>query len=1122
MASNSLDSATLARRLLIAVFTPVLVLVIAGALLAYQLNETSNHYTTVSRTQSVIERAVSTERLIIEQESALRGYLLTHDRTFLTPFESSRATVTLEEMRSLVEGNPQQVERADNIRGRHAEWLNLATRAATSTNTQLEGESMPTRIRAAKMAEVRALIARFMEIERTFLAAREAEVESSTRSTGIAFVLCFGAVALIIALFTRKQLTSVAGDFSIALAESRSAKGALENDAWLRQGLARVTEALLSDPTVEQLGPRALTALCDHVNAAGGAFFLKLPDGLMRSAVYGLETTEAGPERYASGEGLVGKADIANAVVRVRDVTADTMRFRSALSQGHAGELVFVPARADGRTRAILELGFLRAVDERTLQLLERVGEPIATAVRVAEQNQRLRELLEESQRLSEELQTQQEELRVSNEELEQQSSALRAAQRSLEERQSALEETNVSLEEQKHRLEATQRELVSKAGEVERASQYKSEFLANMSHELRTPLNSSLILAKLLADNKLGNLTAEQVKFADTIYSAGNDLLSLINDILDLARIEAGRMEIRPTDIALTKLIDPIVRTVEPIAKDRKLELFVRVSAGVPQSIDTDVQRAQQVLKNLLSNALKFTENGSVTLEVAREGDRVAFRVIDTGIGIPKEQQDVIFEAFRQADGTTNRKYGGTGLGLSISRELARVLGGDVTVRSEPGKGSTFTLYLPAGAAPKTSVAESNAPKKPAKKQAEAQAFGDDPRNLNGARRLLVVEDDANFAKILVDLAHELDFRCVVADTADDGVRLAQEVHPNAVILDMNLPDHPGLSVLDRLKRNPSTRHIPVHVVSVADYSKEAMAMGAVGYMFKPVARETLISALKNVETRLSTRVRRVLVVEDDPVQNESICALLGGDGVETVSVDGLEGALAALKNSSFDCVVTDLSLKDGSGFELLAKMAEEETTSFPPVIVYTGRQLTIEEEERLRKYSSSIIVKGARSPERLLDEVTLFLHQVESELPAERQRMLAKARDREAVFEDRRILIVEDDVRNIFALSSVLEPKGARLTIARNGLEALAVLDKEKVDLVLMDIMMPEMDGMEAMRRIRQNPGLQKLPIIALTAKAMKDDQEKCLAAGANDYVSKPLDVEMLLSLLRVWMPK
>jgi CheY-like chemotaxis protein len=604
---------------------------------------------------------------------------------------------------------------------------------------------------------------------------------------------------------------------------------------------------------------------------------------------------------------------------------------------------------------------------------------------------------------------------------------------------------------------------------------------------------------------------------------------------------------------VPIERTVDGLRKIFEPLAQEKRLQFDVTLEPGVPETLETDNQRLGQILRNLVSNAVKFTERGSVGLRVsALPGNRIAFAIRDTGIGIAPHQHEIIFEAFRQADGSTHRKFGGTGLGLSISRDLARLLGGDITVQSTPGEGSTFTLELPfvyagpaanagtpvakgVAAASTTVVEHARIGRRAAPAPAEAAAepgpsqIEDDRANLDAASRLiLIVEDDTNFAAILRDLARELGFRSVVTHTAADALAAAAKYMPSAILLDINLPDHSGLGVLDRLKRNPQTRHIPVHVASVADFTREALELGAVGYALKPVKREQLVDAFQKLEAKLAQQMRRVLVVEDDDRQRESIRQLLLNGDVEIRGVETAREALDELKRGTFDCMVMDLNLPDLSGYELLEQMGEQEAVSFPPVIVYTGRSLTRDEEQRLRRYSRSIIIKDARSPERLLDEVTLFLHQVEAKLPVERQRMLRAARSREAVLDGRRILVVEDDVRNIFALSSLLEPAGAQIEIARNGREALDLLARNQdgttnaIDLVLMDIMMPEMDGLTAMREIRRKPEWTKLPIIALTAKAMKDDQEKCLAAGANDYIAKPLDVEKLMSLVRVWMPR
>ena len=815
--------------------------------------------------------------------------------------------------------------------------------------------------------------------------------------------------------------------------------------------------------------------------------------------------------------------------MQTADVPADFFPVSSGLGRSPARHLLVVPTTADGSPNGVIELGSFQPMRPYDLELLSRLAEPIGVALRSTKDRSDLRQALEETQRQSEELQSQQEELRVQNEELEQQSHAMQESQVRLENQQTELEQINSHLEEQTQALEQQRDGLTRAQGELQRASAYKSEFLANMSHELRTPLNSSLILAKLLAENRDRNLNDEQIKFAETIYSAGNDLLLLINDILDLSKIEAGKLDVRVEEVALKRLGDELGDVFRQMARGKGIELTVTVDRSAPTAISSDPTRLQQILKNLLSNAVKFTERGGVALTVRKLGGRIAFDVKDTGIGIPADQHDVIFEAFRQADGTTNRRYGGTGLGLSISRDLARLLGGELRMESAPGKGSTFTLLLPerleppdasvppptSGGAPPRAAARAVPPPDP-KTDDESGPHAD-------GRLILVIEDDPHFAGVIQDLARQMDFRSVVASTGEEGLAMARRHRPSAIVLDVGLPDRSGLSVLDSLKHQSSTRHIPVHIVSVSDYTQTALAMGATGYAIKPVKREELEGALKRLETKFTQRMRRILVVEDDAVARESTCHLLAGRDVEIVAVGTAGEALEQLGGSTFDCMVLDLSLPDRSGLEVLEEMSKTERYAFPPVIVYTGRSLSRGEEEKLRKLSHSIIIKGARSPERLLDEVTLFLHQVEADLPADRQRMLKDARHREAVFEGKRVLIVEDDVRNIFALSSVLEPRGAKVEIARNGREALEHLQSRPgVDLVLMDIMMPEMDGLEATRRIRQQPENATLPIIALTAKAMLDDRDECLAAGANDYIAKPLDVDKLLSLARVWMPK
>ncbi|HFK2946643.1 TPA: response regulator [Stenotrophomonas maltophilia] len=914
---------------------------------------------------------------------------------------------------------------------------------------------------------------------------------------------------------------------------------------WLQEAENAVAMSLRGDLGPEQIAEAAATSLGAQLQADVAAVY-RLEGGRLQ-LTGGLALPSGMPASLALQEGVAGQVARDERIRHLHGGDDAVLELQTSLGRLPVRERILAPISSDGAVVGIIELGRTRAGEQDRLdvELLERCAETIGMALRASLLRAQLVVLLEESQRQGEELQAQQEELRVANEELEEQSRSLQHSQTHLEEQQAELEQSNVQLEERTHELEAqkqallvAQSQLVRNSNELAATSRYKSEFLANMSHELRTPLNSSLILAKLLADNKDGTLTEEQVKYARAILSSNNDLLALINDILDLSRIEAGHVELADEVVVTDSVLQRLRETFEPMARQKGLALQIEADALAPSQLVVDSQRLQQILKNLLANAVKFTEHGKVSLHVRAGGQgRIRFEVCDSGIGIAREQLQVIFEAFRQADGSTRRRYGGTGLGLSISRDLAERMGGSIQVDSEPGRGSCFILELPLQGAPASNAAEISAAPLASPVAAAAPAMpvpapaavaptttvpsvaDDRGRRQRAGRLILAVEDDATFAEALVALAHELDFDCVVAGTAEEALTLASELRPNGILLDIGLPDVSGLSVLERLKRNPDTRHIPVHVVSAMDRSQVARELGAIGFAIKPTTRERLVTAIEQLEQTSQRDVRRLLIVEDDSELRHNLELLLGRDQLQIVAVGTLAGALEQLSTVTFDCMVMDLSLPDGSGYDLLEHMAGNDDVGFPPVIVYTGRALGREEEQRLRRYSKSIIIKGARSPERLLDEVTLFLHSVEASLPTDQQRLLREARRRDTVLDGRTVLLAEDDVRNIFALSSVLEPLGVTLEIARNGQEAVDRLAEREVDLVLMDIMMPEKDGLAAMREIRAQRHLQDLPIIALTAKAMPDDRERCLQAGANDYIAKPIDVDKLVSLCRVW---
>jgi CheY-like chemotaxis protein/signal transduction histidine kinase len=741
----------------------------------------------------------------------------------------------------------------------------------------------------------------------------------------------------------------------------------------------------------------------------------------------------------------------------------------------------------------------------------------------------------QELEKREEELKMQQEELKASNEEIE-------ASNEELEEKTKALEEQNAQIQQQSEELAEGQKVIEEKVREVERASKYKSEFLANMSHELRTPLNSLLILSKLLASNEEGNLTEEQIEEANVIHNGGLELLGLINDILDLSKVEAGKLTLTPEDIALDGIVKHMQQQFAPVAKDRGVAFPVKVADDLPQTLHTDAQRVEQILKNLLSNAFKFTEQGSVTLEIRRPektetqrtsldiSNAIAFSVIDTGIGIEASKFKDIFEAFQQEDGSIDRHYGGTGLGLTIARKFAHMLGGEIHVASQKGEGSHFTLVLPV--ALKHTIVHTTANAAPEDTRIElktmpktwmAEFIADDRKNIgNKDKVLLIIEDDAAFATTLMKIARKRGYKCLAAGDGKSGLLLAAEEAVTAIILDLKLPDMDGMNVLDQLKHDLKTRHIPVHIISGRDEAENAIPLrkGAIGYLTKPVELDAIDGVFTRIEDLLQSEVKHVLVIEDDKKNQVAIQNLLRKKDVHITIAGTGESAVEHVSKTRFDCIILDLQLPDMTGFEWLEGMGK---TALPPVIVYTARELTEAENRKLAGYTGSIIIKGAKSPERLLDEVTLFLHSVESTLSADQQEIIRMQHNPDKVLKGRTVLLTDDDLRNTFALSKLLKMHGMNIVIADNGQMALEKLKEDRsIELVIMDIMMPVMDGYQAMHEIRAQKAYRHLPIIALTARAMPEEQEKCMAAGANDYLTKPVDIERLLTLLRVWLFK
>ncbi len=900
---------------------------------------------------------------------------------------------------------------------------------------------------------------------------------------------------------------------------------------WLKTNLARFTGMLQGQRDLTTVGRMLLSELAPLVNAQQGVIYQM---GTEESAEMILLSAFAGDgedghlRRLKIGEGLVGQCAAEKRRMLISELPANTISIRSGLFEAVPQNVIVLPVLFEDRVKAVIELATLSAFTTSHLAFLEQLTASIGIVLNSIEATMQTEGLLKQSQQLATELQMQQKELQQTNEQL-----AQKAQQ---------LAEQNVEVERKNQEIEQARRALEEKAKELALTSKYKSEFLANMSHELRTPLNSILVLGQQLSDNPEGNLTPKQVEFSRTIHGAGTDLLNLITDILDLSKIESGTVSVEAEEVFVTSLLDTVERPFRHEAENRRLTFEVHTDPKLARSVVTDSKRLQQVLKNLLSNAFKFTELGGVRLSVSvaksgwsedhpilgKAATIVAFEVADTGIGIPFDKQRIIFEAFQQADASTSRKYGGTGLGLAISRELASLLGGEIQLRSAPGRGSTFTLYLPqtyvgpSSAAPLEPRSTVISPVQLSVTEHPIEKIPDDRDNLQPDDAiLLIVEDDPHYARVLLDLSRDKGFKTLVAMRGTDALTLARECHPTAITLDVFLPDMLGWTVLNHLKQDPATRHIPVQMLTLDEDRQHGLARGAFSFVTKPTTPEGLEAALTRIKDYAAPRRKRLLVVEDNPAEQFSIKELLVYDDIDVTVVSSGEDALQAVNDQPFDCVVLDLRLPDMSGFEVLERFRDNSVLGDLPVVVFTGKELSSEEDKRLHALARSVVVKGVESPERLLDETALFLHRVVADLPPEKQRMLDRLHHSDDALVGRKVLVVDDDVRNIFALSSVLERRGMTVITAGTGREAIAKLESTPdVAIALMDIMMPEMDGYETMRVIRQNVSLQRLPIIALTAKAMKGDREKCLEAGASEYLAKPVNTEQLLSSLRMWL--
>ncbi len=907
---------------------------------------------------------------------------------------------------------------------------------------------------------------------------------------------------------------------------------------WLKTNLARFTGMLQGQRDLGTVGRMLLSELAPLVSAQQGVIYQMASEpasgvGSLTLLSTFADTPEGNSQEVRVGEGLIGQCASEKRRMHITELPGKSTPIRSGLFKAVPKNVIVLPVLFEDRVKAVIELASLSAFTASHLAFLEQLTSSIGIVLNSIEATMQTEGLLKQSQNLATELQTQQKELQQTNEQL-----AQKAQQ---------LAEQNYEVERKNQEIEQARRALEEKARELALTSKYKSEFLANMSHELRTPLNSILVLGQQLAENPDGGLSAKQVEFARTIHGAGTDLLNLISDILDLSKIESGTVSVEAEEVFFGSLLDAVSRPFRHEAENRRLLFEVTADPHMGRSLVTDSKRLQQVLKNLLSNAFKFTEQGSVRLAVSRAtggwssdhpvlsgaASVISFEVTDTGIGIQPEKQRIIFEAFQQADAGTSRKFGGTGLGLAISRELASLLGGEIQLKSAPGEGSRFTLYLPhtyVGPAvaniPKVERSGAFTAMPPSlitvgNVEKDSRIEDDRGNIVEGDTVLLIVEDDAHYARVVCDLSRDKGFKVLIAYTGSEALALAREYSPTAISLDVFLPDMLGWTVLNHLKQDPTTRHIPVQMLTLDEDRHHGLSRGAFGFVTKPSSAEDLDAALTRIKVFSEPRRKRLLVVEDDPAEQLTVRELLGSGDIDIDVADSGTSALRALKDESFDCVVLDLRLPDMTGFEVLEQLRDNPNLKDLPVVVFTGRELTPEEDAQLRSLARSVVVKDVESPERLLDETALFLHRVVGDLPPQKQQMLDRLHRSDDALAGRKVLVVDDDVRNIFALSSVLERRGMTVLAAGTGREAIETIDSTPdLAIVLMDIMMPEMDGYETMQVIRQNQALRRLPIIALTAKAMKGDRERCLEAGASEYLAKPVNTEQLLSALRVWL--
>lgn len=1165
-------------------------------------------------TYKVIQESDCLLMSLLDMETGARGYVITGNESFLEPFNKGNSSYEnhYDKLKQLTEDNSEQQQRLYNINNKYKEWVEwekniiIAKRKEVSSG-KLKLEDLIAIVQSGygknMMDELRSILGDINNEEERLLQNRNADLIKMEKETRV-IMLTGGALATIAAIIiaslsirmivnpvkvvtntfreiaegevnlearlmsnSEDEIGKMARYFNIFMTKLKELISENRNQSWLTTGRAELNEEMRGVREINTLSSRIITYICRYLNMQIGIFYVKTDSNTFKVfGSYSYNSSEGSPDEFNIGEGLVGQAALEDKIVLVQDVPADYMKIISGLGEAVPKNILIAPCMYHEEIECIIELGSFNQFTDVQLKFIEQVSENIATSINLTKAQTKMEVLLNKTLVQAEELQVQQEELRQNNEELEEQAKILKQSEMNLQTQQEELRVSNEELEEQTKKLEQQKRdisennkllrkanhEIEGKAKELEIANKYKSEFLANMSHELRTPLNSIIVLSQLLENKKANEpLTEKQLEYSKTIHSSGKNLLRLIDDILDLSKVESGKIDINFDQVNLAELAENTKSLFTPIILQKNIDFNIEIEDGLPEKIISDEQRLQQIINNLLSNAFKFTETGYVKMNICRPKEEdiknykieenvnklISIEIIDTGIGIPADKQTLIFEAFKQVDGTISRKYGGTGLGLSISRELARLLGGNIYLKSEEGKGSKFTLVFLDNdnmEQVKLNKEEYSGIDKNYRDNLEEKIISEndineftkdehDESKKEDEKLLLIIEDDEQFSTLLSELAYKKNYKVLIEKNSDEAIKLAEKYNPYAILLDSGLSDNSGLRVVDKLQNLEYTKNIPIHIISwKEDKNSYDKMKNLVWHIKKPYNLEELYNLFDKIETSLSNDSKKLLIVDEDKSQSNMIYNNLNERGFKITTLESGLDAYKLLKDEQFDCMILDLNLKDMNGIDLVNKLKEENLVNFP-ILIYTEGNITQEEEDKLNKYTESIIIKGNNSIDRLLDEVSLFFHSVDSNIDNKNFKNIKFSEEKENLLNNKNILIVDDDMRNVFSLTSALEEKGMNVVVGRNGSEGIKKLyEKNNIDLILMDVMMPEMDGYTAMKEIRKEKQFDNIPIISITAKSMKEDRQKCIEAGSNDYLTKPVDINKLISLLKVWLYK